>query len=98
MAVSLREAAMRRYHFNAYGPNRKVLDQDGEYLDDMIVVRDLAFAAARDIASNPLECRDFRRWRVKVADEDGRTVLVVPIQSALMIPVRSEPRSRKVLA
>ena len=78
---------MRRYHFNAYGPNRQVLDKDGEYLDDMMVVRDLAFAAVRDIASNPLECRDSRRWRVEVADEDGRTVLVVPFQSVRMIPV-----------
>jgi hypothetical protein len=78
---------MHRYHFNAYGPNRQVLDKKGEYLDDMMVLRDLAFATVRDMASTLFECGDFRRWRIEVEDEDGRTVLVVPFQSVRMVPV-----------
>jgi hypothetical protein len=83
-----REAAVRCYHFNAYGPSRQLLDQDGEYLDDMIVVRDLAFAAVREIVSNSLECSDSRRWRIEVVEEDWRTVLVVPFRSVRMIPTK----------
>ncbi len=85
---------MHRYHFHAIGPNRRIPDECGDYLDDMMVVRDLAFATIRDIASDPLGPADRRGWRVEVEDEDGRTVLVVPFRSALSVPVRSEPGRR----
>ena len=74
---------MRRYHFHAYGPDRTVPDYRGEYLDDMMVVRDLAFATVRHLARDPLKPTTHRRWRVEVADQDGRTVLIVPFLWAL---------------
>jgi hypothetical protein len=73
------EVPMPRYFFHLKYGSRKVVDKEGLYLRDLARARIEVIESIRQILSDPgLEYEDIDGQKLEIADEAGKTVLVVP--------------------
>ncbi len=75
---------MPHYFFNLTDGRRALSDDKGVDLPEEMTIRDYARYVARDLMTKRRDgISDWKLWRVVVANEAGRPVMVVPFRDAV---------------
>ncbi|MGZ3410426.1 MAG: DUF6894 family protein [Xanthobacteraceae bacterium] len=76
---------MTHVYFHCTGPERVLLDKRGRDVEDMTEARDFALRVVKEF----IESRgpdDWRTWTLRVSDEDGEEIFLMPFACVLGKP------------
>ncbi|MGZ5802872.1 MAG: DUF6894 family protein [Xanthobacteraceae bacterium] len=76
---------MTHVYFHCTGPERVLLDKRGRDVEDMTEARDFALCVVKEF----IESRgpdDWRTWTLRVSDEDGEEIFLMPFACVLGKP------------
>jgi hypothetical protein len=73
-----------RFFFHQVHPDCRIEDYEGAAFEDLSSVRDEAIGAARELMSGAiLQGKELKSSKFEIADQHGRTVLILPFVEAI---------------